>query len=77
MNPEEATRLGRQRWLICALLFGATTINYIERYALSVLKASLQQPVSAGGVGLTDADYGWITFAFIAAYAAFPPRFHR
>ena len=74
MTPEvKATRLGRQRWLICALLFGATTINYIDRNALSVLKTSLQQPFSAGGVGLSDADYGWITFAFTAAYAAFPP----
>ena len=68
-----ATPLGRQRWVICALLFVATTINYIDRNALSVLKTSLQQPVAAGGLALTDADYGWITFAFTAAYAAFPP----
>jgi MFS transporter, ACS family, hexuronate transporter len=64
---------GRQRWWICALLFVATTINYIDRNALSVLKTSLQQPLEAGGLALTDADYGWITFAFTAAYAAFPP----
>ena len=64
---------GRQRWWICALLFAATTINYIDRNALSVLKTSLQQPLEAGGLALTDADYGWITFAFTAAYAAFPP----
>ena len=68
-----ATPLGRQRWVICALLFVATTINYIDRNALSVLKTSLQQPLEAGGLALTDADYGWITFAFTAAYAAFPP----
>lgn len=65
--------VGRQRWWICGLLFAATTINYIDRNALSVLKTSLQQPVEAGGLALTDADYGWITFAFTAAYAAFPP----
>ena len=65
--------LGRQRWVVCALLFVATTINYIDRNALSVLKTSLQQPFAAGGLALTDADYGWITFAFTAAYAAFPP----
>lgn len=64
---------GRQRWWICALLFAATTINYLDRNALSVLKTSLQQPFEAGGLALTDADYGWITFAFTAAYAAFPP----
>ncbi len=64
---------GRTRWWICALLFAATTINYIDRNALSVLKTRLQQPLEAGGLALTDADYGWITFAFTAAYAAFPP----
>jgi ACS family hexuronate transporter-like MFS transporter len=68
-----AAATGRQRWWICALLFAATTINYIDRNALSVLKTSLQQPFEAGGLALTDADYGWITFAFTAAYAAFPP----
>ena len=72
--PEDVfTPPGRQRWVICALLFVATTINYIDRNALSVLKTSLQQPIAAGGLALTDADYGWITFAFTAAYAAFPP----
>jgi len=73
MGGAVAKSLGRQRWVICALLFVATTINYIDRNALSVLKTSLQQPVEAGGLALTDADYGWITFAFTAAYAAFPP----
>ena len=70
---ENGAAIGRQRWWICALLFAATTINYIDRNALSVLKTSLQQPFEAGGLALTDADYGWITFAFTAAYAAFPP----
>ncbi|MDR7331253.1 MFS transporter [Roseateles asaccharophilus] len=73
MVQATAAALGRQRWWICALLFIATTINYIDRNALSVLKTSLQQPLEAGGLALTDADYGWITFAFTAAYAAFPP----
>lgn len=68
-----AMPLGRQRWFVCALLFVATTINYIDRNALSVLKTRLQEPLDAGGLALTDADYGWITFAFTAAYAAFPP----
>lgn len=73
MTVQATAPLGRQRWVICALLFAATTINYIDRNALSVLKTSLQQPLEAGGLALTDADYGWITFAFTAAYAAFPP----
>lgn len=73
MTGQAGSPLGRQRWVVCALLFVATTINYIDRNALSVLKTSLQQPLDAGGLALTDADYGWITFAFTAAYAAFPP----
>lgn len=72
-GPLTAAAPGRQRWWICALLFAATTINYLDRNALSVLKTRLQQPLEAGGLALTDADYGWITFAFTAAYAAFPP----
>ena len=73
MGENAPAAAGRQRWFICALLFAATTINYVDRNALSVLKTSLQQPLEAGGLALTDADYGWITFAFTAAYAAFPP----
>jgi MFS transporter, ACS family, hexuronate transporter len=59
--------VGRYRWVICGLLFFATTINYIDRNALSVLKTTLQ-----ADLGWTDVDYGWITFAFTVAYAAFP-----
>src|SRR6187431_3006782 len=62
-----ASRVGNYRWVICALLFFCTTINYIDRNALSVLKTTLQ-----GDLGWTDVDYGWITFAFTVAYAAFP-----
>jgi ACS family hexuronate transporter-like MFS transporter len=59
--------VGRYRWVVCALLFVATTINYIDRNALSVLKTTLQ-----ADLGWTDVEYGWITFAFTVAYAAFP-----
>lgn len=71
--PADPAAVGRQRWFVCALLFAATTINYVDRNALSVLKTQLQLPLEAGGLALTDADYGWVTFAFTAAYAAFPP----
>ena len=60
-------RVGNYRWVICALLFFCTTINYIDRNSLSVLKTTLQ-----GALGWTDVDYGWITFAFTFAYALFP-----
>jgi MFS transporter, ACS family, hexuronate transporter len=62
-----AVSVGRYRWTICALLFFCTTINYIDRNALSVLKTTLQSQL-----GWTDVDYGWITFSFTVAYAAFP-----
>lgn len=63
-----AASVGRYRWYICALLFFCTTINYIDRNSLSVLKTTLQHEL-----GWTDVDYGWITFAFTTAYALFPP----
>src|SRR6186713_227273 len=59
--------IGNYRWVICALLFFCTTINYVDRNSLSVLKTTLQR-----ALGWTDVDYGWITFAFTFAYAAFP-----
>ena len=62
-----ARAIGHYRWWICALLFFCTTINYIDRNSLSVLKTTLQ-----GALGWTDVDYAWITFAFTFAYAAFP-----
>jgi ACS family hexuronate transporter-like MFS transporter len=58
--------------VICGLLFFATTINYIDRNALSVLKTTLQ-----ADLGWSDVDYGWITFAFTVAYAAFPSLIGR
>src|SRR5471030_1695242 len=55
------------RWIICALLFAATTINYVDRNSLSVLKTTLEKDLS-----WSEADYGWIQFAFTLAYASFP-----
>jgi MFS transporter, ACS family, hexuronate transporter len=60
-------RIGNYRWVICALLFFSTTMNYIDRNSLSVLKTTLQH-----ALGFTEVDYGWITFAFTASYAMFP-----
>jgi MFS transporter, ACS family, hexuronate transporter len=51
------------RWVICALLFLATTINYVDRQILSLLK-----PMLAEQMKWTDAEYGWITSAFLGAY---------
>ena len=35
--------VGRYRWWICALLFAASAINYIDRQVLGLLKPTLQQ----------------------------------
>jgi ACS family hexuronate transporter-like MFS transporter len=64
--------VGRYRWVVCALLFFATTVNYIDRNSLSVLKTIIEKEL-----GWSEADYGWIAFAFTAAYAAFPSVFGR
>lgn len=52
------------RWYICGLLFLATTINYIDRQVLGLLK-----PVLERELGWSEADYGLIVFAFQTAYA--------
>ena len=52
------------RWTICALLFFATTINYVDRQVLSLLARDLQT-----SIGWTDNQYANITSAFVAAYA--------
>jgi ACS family hexuronate transporter-like MFS transporter len=59
-----AARIGHYRWVICALLFFATTINYIDRQVLGILAPDLQREI-----GWSEADYGGIVTAFQAAYA--------
>jgi ACS family hexuronate transporter-like MFS transporter len=51
------------RWRILALLFFATTINYLDRILISVLI-----PVIREELHLTDKDYGYLQGAFTAAY---------
>src|SRR6476660_8539208 len=57
-------RVGRYRWVICALLFFATTINYVDRQVLGILAPDLQKEV-----GWTELDYGRIVIAFQVSYA--------
>jgi len=59
-----ATQVGRYRWVICALLFFAATINYIDRQVIGILKPTLQQQF-----GWSEIDYSDIVFAFQLAYA--------
>ena len=52
------------RWSICALLFFATTINYVDRQVLGILAPVLQKEI-----GWTEIEYGYIVAAFTGAYA--------
>jgi len=54
---------GNYRWRICALLFFATTINYLDRHVLSILAPELQSTYN-----LSEVDYGYIVTSFQAAY---------
>jgi len=56
--------LGRYRWGICALLFFATTINYMDRQVLGLLAPVLQHEI-----GWNEIQYSNIVAAFQAAYA--------
>jgi ACS family hexuronate transporter-like MFS transporter len=56
--------VGRYRWLICALLFFATTVNYVDRQVIGILK-----PVLKDELGWNEIDYSNVVFAFQTAYA--------
>jgi ACS family hexuronate transporter-like MFS transporter len=55
---------GKIRWQILTLLFFATTINYIDRQVIGILK-----PFIADDLGWSESDYGYIVTAFQIAYA--------
>jgi ACS family hexuronate transporter-like MFS transporter len=61
-----AGSIGRYRWVICALLFFATTINYVDRQVLGILATDESFKHT---IGWNDAQYGFIQTAFQAAYA--------
>lgn len=56
--------IGKYRWTICALLFFATTVNYLDRQVLSLLKPSLEEEF-----GWSNSNYANITAVFQFAYA--------
>lgn len=57
-------KIGRYRWVICALLFFATAINYIDRQVLGLLAPQLQKEI-----GWSELDYSRIVIAFQVSYA--------
>jgi ACS family hexuronate transporter-like MFS transporter len=56
--------IGKYRWRICSLVFFATTINYLDRAVISLLKKQL-----TGEFNWTETDYGNIVIAFQLSYA--------
>jgi MFS transporter, ACS family, hexuronate transporter len=61
----QVERSGHYRWVIIGLLFAITTINYMDRNLLGILKPTIQ-----GDLHFSEGDYGDIVFAFSMAYAA-------
>jgi MFS transporter, ACS family, hexuronate transporter len=59
-------RIGRYRWTICALLFFAATINYIDRQVIGILKPTLKTEL---GWENFEIAYSNVVFWFQAAYA--------
>jgi len=57
-------KVGKYRWTVVALLFFATTINYLDRQVIGLLKPTLES-----SFGWSETDYGNIVMAFSAAYA--------
>src|SRR6476646_5123394 len=55
--------LGHYRWVVCGLLFFATTINYIDRQILSLLKEILDKQI-----GWNNEQFGWVNSTFQLAY---------
>lgn len=67
MTESSTTRrpkVGNYRWVVVALLFFATTINYLDRQVIGLLKPTLEQEFN-----WTELDYSHIVMAFSAAYA--------
>ena len=60
----QANTLNNLRWTICAMVFFATTVNYLDRVVISLLKSDLSREFS-----WNDGDYANIEIAFKLSYA--------
>lgn len=58
------TRTSNVRWMVCTMLFVATTINYMDRQVIGILKPTLMHDI-----GLSEQNYGYIIACFQVAYA--------
>lgn len=64
ITAETSSTVGKYRWVVVALLFFATTINYLDRQVIGLLKDTL-----AKDFNWSEKDYSYIVMAFSAAYA--------
>jgi ACS family hexuronate transporter-like MFS transporter len=64
-TPPTEGKVGTYRWRIVALLFFATTINYLDRQVISLLKDDYLEPL----FGWSETDYANVVIAFQIAYA--------
>jgi len=64
VGEQAMARIGHYRWVICGLLFFATTVNYVDRQVIGILQKDLQEII-----GWSPIDYANIVAAFNAAYA--------
>ena len=63
-------RVGRHRWTICALVFFATTVNYLDRNVLGLLKPVLaDEGVFGADKAAQELNYSYVVIAFQLAYA--------
>src|ERR1700743_1445948 len=58
------------RWIVCALLFAAIALSYIDRQVLSVLKPTLQKQYGWSETGYGDVVF-WFQLAYGVGYIAF------
>ncbi len=63
-NQLETGVIKNYRWYVCALLFYATTLRYVDRQVIGILKPTLEQYF-----GWSEIDYSNVVMAFTAAYA--------
>ena len=63
-DSSPGARLGRVRWTICAMLFAATSINYMDRQVIAILKPTLEH-----SIGMSELGYSHVVEAFQFAYA--------
>jgi len=63
-HNENRPKIGNYRWTIVALVFFATTVNYLDRQVISLLKPILEREFD-----WTETDYSNIVIAFQLAYA--------